>query len=71
MRMLSQTVINEQVLLGMEKNSPQSLDPLSRHLPAFLHGPARKFGDLGGVIQGSRLPRSLQSSYRTYSFVKD
>jgi ubiquinone/menaquinone biosynthesis C-methylase UbiE len=74
MRMLSQTVVNEQVLLGMEKNSPQSQDLMSRHLPAFLHGPARKFGDLGGVLQGSRLPRSLQSgeiSYRMYSFVKD
>jgi len=35
MRLISHTVINAQVLRGMEKNSQRLI---SRHMPAFLHG---------------------------------
>ena len=70
LRLLSQRVINAEVVRGMEKNSQQWLDMISRHVPAFLHGFAR---DVSG-LQGSRVYRAVESediSYRIYSFAKD
>ena len=55
MRLLSQRVINAEVVRGMEKNSQQWLDLIGRHVPAFLHGFAR---DVSGV-QGSRVYRAV------------
>ena len=70
LRLLSQRVINAEVVRGMEKNWQQWLDMISRHVPAFLHGFAR---DVSG-LQGSRVYRAVESediSYRIYSFAKD
>ncbi len=69
MRQLSDRVINAQVLRGMEKNSPRSLDLIGR-LPAFLHGVGREFRG----VQGSRFYNALQSgeiSYHMCCFAKD
>jgi SAM-dependent methyltransferase len=70
MRLLSQRVINAEVLRGMEKNSQQRLDLVDRHVPAFLRGLAR---DIAGV-PGSRSYHDLQRgdlSYRMYCFAKE
>ena len=70
MRMLSQRVINAEVIRGMEKNSQQWQEVIDRHVPAFLHGLAR---DIAGV-RDSSLYHELQSgglSYRMYCFAKD
>ena len=70
LRLLSQRVINAEVVRGMEKNSQQWLDMISRHVPAFLHGFAR---DVSG-LQDLRVYRAVESediSYRIYSFAKD
>jgi ubiquinone/menaquinone biosynthesis C-methylase UbiE len=76
MRLISHTVINAQVLRGMEKNSQRLI---SRHMPAFLHGGMGR--ELLGIattgqsdavrlagsarefagMQGSRVYRALQS----------
>ncbi len=69
MRLLSERVINAEVVRAMEKNSQRYLDLIDR-LPTFLHGVGR---ELAGV-QGSRYYRALQRgefSYRMYSFAKD
>jgi ubiquinone/menaquinone biosynthesis C-methylase UbiE len=68
MRILSREVINEQVVRGMEKNSPQILDLISR-VPRVLHRIAR---DYSGV-EGTEFYRAMQRgkySYRMYSFVR-
>ncbi len=71
LRVVSQEVINVQVLRGLKKNSQRSLDLISRHhLPAFVHGVRREFAG----APGSALYDVLQSgalTYRTYDFVKD
>ncbi|MGH3439002.1 MAG: phthiotriol/phenolphthiotriol dimycocerosates methyltransferase [Sciscionella sp.] len=67
MRMLSQRVINAEVLGGSERNSQRWLDVIDRRVPAFLHGWARE----GADVRGSRTYQNLQSgrlSYRMYCF---
>ena len=66
MRLLSERVINAEVLRGMEKNSPRYLDLVGRHLPAFL----RPFGRLFAGVPGTLMYRELQRgrlSYRMYT----
>ncbi|MBV8350593.1 MAG: methyltransferase domain-containing protein [Mycolicibacterium sp.] len=70
MRLVSERDINAEVLRGMDKNSPRSLDLVNGHLPAFLHS----FGRLFAGVPGSLLYRELQRgriSYRMYCFTKD
>ena len=68
--LLSQKVINENVLRGIEINSQRSGSLINRHMPAVLSRVGREF--LGQ--QGSQVNRYLRSgdiSYRMYSFTKD
>jgi ubiquinone/menaquinone biosynthesis C-methylase UbiE len=70
LRMLSQEVIDSQVLRGLEKNSPRMHDIISRRVPSFLQGVARN----ATGVQGGKLYRAVQKgefSYRIYCFVKD
>jgi fatty-acid O-methyltransferase len=70
MRLISERVVNGEVLRAMEKNSQQWLDLIDRRVPALLHGLAR--AQTG--VQGGKTYRSLQSgelSYRMYCFAKD
>ena len=69
MQLLSERVINAEVLRGMEKNSTGYLE-LIGHLPVFL----RSFGRLFAGVPGTRIYRELERgriSYRMYSFTKD
>ncbi|MGH7107386.1 MAG: phthiotriol/phenolphthiotriol dimycocerosates methyltransferase [Acetobacteraceae bacterium] len=70
MRMLSQRVINAEIMRGMEKNSHHwSLNLVDQHLPAFL----RRFGRRLACVSGSQSYRSLQRgelSYQMYCFAK-
>jgi ubiquinone/menaquinone biosynthesis C-methylase UbiE len=70
MRLVSEREINAEVLRALDKNSPRSLDLVSRHLPVFLHS----FGRFFAAVPGSLLYRELQRgriSYRMYCFTKD
>ncbi|OBF58036.1 SAM-dependent methyltransferase [Mycobacterium sp. 852002-50816_SCH5313054-b] len=70
MRVLSERVINAEVLRGLNATSQRSLDLITRHLPTFL----RPFARLFAGVPGSRIYRDLQRgkiSYRMYSFAKD
>ena len=70
MRLLSERVINADVVRGLDKLAPQYLDLVGHHLPAFL----RPFGRLFVAAPGSLMYRELQRgklSYRMYSFAKD
>jgi ubiquinone/menaquinone biosynthesis C-methylase UbiE len=61
--------INAEVLRGMDRNSPRSLDLIARHLPKFLHSVGRDFAG----IKGSRIYNALNSgelSYRSYCLEK-
>jgi ubiquinone/menaquinone biosynthesis C-methylase UbiE len=69
-RQVSERVINEQVLRGLQKNSPQSNELINRRLPAFL----RRFGREFAVVDGSWFYRDLERGeidYRVYHFTKD
>ncbi|MDT5177640.1 MAG: hypothetical protein QOJ95_1838 [Mycobacterium sp.] len=70
LRMESKTVINEEVLRGLDGNSGRYLDLVGRNLPTVF----RPFGRLFAGVPGSLMYRELQTgglSYRTYSFAKD
>lgn len=61
--------INTEVLRGMERNSPRSLQLIAQHLPKFLHPLGRDFAG----VKGSRIYNALESdalSYRSYCMVK-
>jgi SAM-dependent methyltransferase len=61
--------INAEVLRGMNRNSPRSLDLVARHLPKFLHSLGADFAG----VKGSRIHNALNSgelSYRSYCFEK-
>jgi ubiquinone/menaquinone biosynthesis C-methylase UbiE len=69
LRMLSQRVINAEVMRGSEKNSQQWLDLIDRHVPARWRGEARHLAD----VPRSQPYQELQSgglSYRMYCFAK-
>ena len=73
MRMISQRVINAEVMRGIEasqQNTLAILGPVTRRAPSFLDDFARRAGDL----RASTFYQALQSgenSYRMYSFKKD
>jgi SAM-dependent methyltransferase len=70
LRKISQEAIDDEVLLGLEKNSVRHQELIARHTPKPLRGLAR---DLAGV-QGARLHQQVERgdiSYRVYCFVKD
>jgi len=73
MRMISQRVINAEVMRGIEasqQNPLAILGPVTRRAPSFLDDLARRAGDL----RASTFYQALQSgenSYRMYSFKKD
>jgi ubiquinone/menaquinone biosynthesis C-methylase UbiE len=70
LRLLSQRVINAEVLRGMENRAERSLDLIDRHMPSIFHFWGREFSG----VPGSRLHREMQRgdlSYRMYSFTKD
>lgn len=55
--------INAEVLRGMERNSPRSLDLIERHLPKFLRGLGRDFAG----TKGSRIYNALANGELTYA----
>ncbi|HJT92309.1 MAG TPA: class I SAM-dependent methyltransferase [Mycobacterium sp.] len=70
MTLVSERVINAEVLRGMERNSQRSLDLIDRCLPAVL----RPFGRLFAGVPGSRAYRDVERgliSYRMYCFTKE
>lgn len=61
--------INAEVLRGMDRNSPRSLDLIVRNLPKFLHGVGRDFAG----TKGSRIYNALgcgELTYRSYCLAK-
>jgi len=69
MRMVSQRVINAEVLRWMEKNSQQRLDLIGRHAPAFLHGLSREMAGVAGTSTYHQLQIG-DLAYRMYCFAK-
>lgn len=69
MRMISQRVINTEVLRSMEKNSARYLQ-LIDSLPALLRPFGRLFAGVPGTVVYRELERG-RNSYRMYSFVKE
>jgi ubiquinone/menaquinone biosynthesis C-methylase UbiE len=70
MRLLSERVINAEVLRGLDNLAPRYLDLVGQYLPPFL----RPFGRLFVGAPGSLMYRELQRgrlSYRMYCFAKD
>jgi ubiquinone/menaquinone biosynthesis C-methylase UbiE len=73
MRMMSQRVINEEVMRGIEASGQEMLailGPVTRRAPSFIDGLARRASDL----RASTFYQALQSgetSYRIYSFKKE
>jgi hypothetical protein len=69
MRLLSERVINPEVLRGLEMNSARSFE-LIGHLPAVFRPFGRLFAGVPGTVVYRELERG-RNSYRTYSFIKD
>lgn len=70
LRQVSEKVINEPVLRGLQKNSARSSELVNRYAPAFFRRFAREFA----VVDGSMFYRDLERGeidYRTYCFTKD
>jgi ubiquinone/menaquinone biosynthesis C-methylase UbiE len=70
MRLVSERVIDDQVLRGLHNNSPRSMELINRNSPAFL----RRFGREFAVVDGSLFYRDLERgeiTYRAYCFTKD
>jgi ubiquinone/menaquinone biosynthesis C-methylase UbiE len=70
MRMLSKRVINEEVLRGLDRNSPRYQDLVLKHVPRFMRPFGRVFTGLPGTTMYRQLQRG-QLSYRMYHFIKD
>src|ERR1700736_117063 len=70
MRMVSERVINAEVLRGMEKNSPRYRDLVGRYVPRFLQSFGRLFAGLPGTLTYRQL-QGGKLSYRMYHFIKD
>lgn len=62
LRLVSTRTINEEVLRGMSRNSPRSLELATRHLPKFLHSLGRDFAG----IEDSRIYNALKSGEAAY-----
>jgi ubiquinone/menaquinone biosynthesis C-methylase UbiE len=70
MRQTCEKVVNEQVLRGLQKNSPRSNELINRCLPPFM----RRFGREFAVVDGSWFYRDLERGeieYRAYCLAKD
>ena len=70
LRLVSEKIINDDVLRGLQKNSPRSMELIDRYSPAFL----RRFGREFAVVDGSMFYKDLERgeiSYRTYCLTKD
>jgi hypothetical protein len=70
MRLVSERIINDQVLRGLHENSARSTELINRYLPTF----ARRFGREFAVVDRSWFYRDLERgeiSYRIYCFKKD
>jgi hypothetical protein len=70
MRMLSERVLNEEVLRGLDHNSARYQDLVVRHVPVFLRFFDRFFTGLPGTVMYRQL-QCGQLSYRMYHFIKD
>jgi fatty-acid O-methyltransferase len=73
MRMISQRVINEEVMRGIgtsQQDTLALLGPISRRVPPFLRGLACRANDLRVSTFYQSLQRG-ENSYRMYSFSKD
>jgi SAM-dependent methyltransferase len=73
MRMISQRVINEEVMRGIETSQQDTLallGPVSRRVPSFLRGLACRANDLRVTTFYQSLG-SGENSYRMYCFSKD
>jgi ubiquinone/menaquinone biosynthesis C-methylase UbiE len=70
LRLVSEKIINDQVLRGLHKNSPRSNELINRYSPPFL----RRFGREFAVVDGSMFYKDLERGeihYRTYCLTKD
>jgi ubiquinone/menaquinone biosynthesis C-methylase UbiE len=70
LRMVSERIIDEQVLRGLKANSPRSNELIDRHLPTAL----RRFGREFAVVEGSMFFKDLERgelSYRIYCLARD
>jgi SAM-dependent methyltransferase len=70
MRMVSERVINAEVLRGMDKNSPRYRDLVGGHVDRLLRPFGRLFVGLPGTVTYRELQRG-RFSYRMYHFIKD
>ena len=70
LRLVAERIIDDEVKLGMAKNSPRMQELISRRVPGFLQRIAR---DQTGVSGGALFNGVQQGgfSYRLYCFVKD
>lgn len=62
MRLVSERIINDQVLRGLHENSPRSTELIDRYLPTF----ARRFGREFAVVDGSWFYRDLERGEISY-----
>jgi ubiquinone/menaquinone biosynthesis C-methylase UbiE len=62
LQILHQRNINAEVLRGMDRNSPRSLELIAQHLPKFLHGLGHDFAG----TKGSRIYNALATGELTY-----
>jgi fatty-acid O-methyltransferase len=67
LRMLSQRMINAEVVRGMDKNSHQWRERIDRHVPAFLRGVARDFAGVSTLTFYEEM-RTGGLSYRMHCF---
>lgn len=70
LRIVSEKIIDDQVLRGLRGNSLRSMELINRHLPTALH----RFGREFAVVEGSMFFNDLESgklTYRTYCVARD
>jgi hypothetical protein len=70
MQMVSERVINAEVLRGLDRNSPRYRDLVDRHVSRFLRPFGHLFAGLPGTLMYGELQRG-RLSYRMYHFIKD
>jgi SAM-dependent methyltransferase len=70
LRMVSERVINPEVLRGLDNNSGRYLDLVDRRVPRFLQPVGRLFAGAPGTLMYRELQRE-RLSYRMYCFGKD
>jgi ubiquinone/menaquinone biosynthesis C-methylase UbiE len=70
LREVSKRVINDEVLRGLQKNSPRSSDLINRNMPAIGRRFAREFAVVDGSLFYNDLERG-EIDYRMYCLTKD